>query len=260
MKAMDAETFIVEKEGGVARCTMNGPMMNAMGKALLYPMMDALWDVLRDDEVRVIVIRGEGGNFSVGADLTIMGDKMDPTFMRDSMRAMGSLIHELHEGPKPVIAEVDGWAVGGGFGLAMASDITYATERARFYLSFVKLSIVPDFGSAYFLAHRVGLAQAKELALTGRVVDAEEAFRLGLVNKVVPHEEIAGEVMKLATKMAGRSPGILAMTKRMLNTSHQVDLKTLLELEAHVQSLAVLAPEHHEDVKRFFEKSAGKEG
>lgn len=257
---MEEQTFIVEKEDGVARCSMNGPMMNAMGKTLLYPMMEGLSGVLRDDDVRVIVIRGEGGNFSVGADLTIMGDKMDPTFMRDSMRDMGSLINELHEGPKPVITEVDGWAVGGGFGLAMASDITYATERARFYLSFVKLSIVPDFGSAYFLAHRVGLAQAKELALTGRVVDAEEALRLGLVNKVVPHEEIAGEVMKLAKKMAGRSPGILAMTKRMLNTSHQVDLKTLLELEAHVQALAVLAPEHHEDVKRFFEKSTRKAG
>ncbi len=256
---MEEETFIVEKKGGVARCTMNGPMMNAMGKSLLYPMLEKMRGVLDDEEVRVIVIRGEGGNFSVGADLTIMGDKMDPVFMRDSMRDMGGLIYELHEGPRPVIAEVDGWAVGGGFGLAMASDITYATERARFYLSFVKLSIVPDFGSAYFLAHRVGLAQAKELALTGRVVEAEEALRLGLVNKVVHHEEISGEVMKLAERMAGRSPNILAMTKRMLNTSHQVDLKTLLELEAHVQSLAVLAPEHREDVKRFFEKSMRKQ-
>lgn len=256
---MEKEAFRIEIADGVARCSMNGPMMNAMGITLLYPMMEGLRSVLDDEEARVIVIRGEGGNFSVGADLTIMGEKMDPVLMRDNMRAMGSLIRELHEGPKPVIAEVDGWAVGGGFGLAMSSDITYATERARFYLSFIKLSIVPDFGSAYFLAHRVGLAQAKELALTGRIVDADEAFRLGLVNRILPHEEIAGEVMKLAAKMAGRSPNILALTKRMLNTSHQVDLQTLLDLEAHVQSLAVLAPEHREDVKRFFDKAARKE-
>jgi 2-(1,2-epoxy-1,2-dihydrophenyl)acetyl-CoA isomerase len=254
---MEAETFKVDIEDGVARCSMDGPMMNAMGDKLLYPLLAGMRSVLDDDDVRVIVLRGEGGNFSVGADLTIMGDKMDPTFMRDSMSSMGTLIHELHEGPKPVITEVDGWSVGGGFGLAMASDITYATERARFYLSFVKLSIVPDFGSAYFLAHRVGLAQAKELALTGRVVESEEALRLGLVNRVVPHEEISGEVMKLARRMAGRSPKILAMTKRMLNTAYQVDLQTLLDLEAHVQSLAVLAPEHHRDVEEFFKKHGG---
>ncbi len=255
---MEPEAFMIETENGVARCSMNGPMINAMGVTLLYPMMEGLRSVLDDGDVRVIVIRGEGGNFSVGADLTIMGEKMDPMMLRDNMRAMGSLIYELHEGPKPVIAEVDGWAVGGGFGLAMSSDITYATERARFYLSFVKLSVVPDFGSAYFLVHRVGLARAKELALTGRIVEPEEAMRIGLINRVVPHEEIAGEVMKLAVKMAGRSPNILATTKRMLNTSHSVDLKTLLDLEAHVQSLAVLAPEHHRDVEEFFKKRTGK--
>ena len=92
----------------------------------------------------------------------------------------------------------------------------------------------------------MGLAQAKEIALTGRVVESEEALRIGLINRIVPHEEIAGEVMKRPCKMAGRSPNILAITKRMLNTSHQVDLQTLLDLEAHVQSLAVLAPEHRE--------------
>jgi 2-(1,2-epoxy-1,2-dihydrophenyl)acetyl-CoA isomerase len=254
---MENEAFRIEMIGGVARCTMDGPMMNAMGDKLLFPLMKGLRSVLDSDEARVIVIRGEGGNFSVGADLTVMGDKMDPVLMRDNMQIMGHLIRELHEGPKPVIAEVDGWAVGGGFGLAMSSDITYATERARFYLSFIKLSIVPDFGSAYFLAHRVGMAQAKELALTGRIVESEEALRIGLINRIVPHEEIADEVMKLAVKMAGRSPHILALTKRMLNTAYTVDLQTLIDFEAHVQALAVLAPEHREDVKKFFEKSGG---
>jgi 2-(1,2-epoxy-1,2-dihydrophenyl)acetyl-CoA isomerase len=254
---MKNEAFRIEMIDGVARCTMDGPMMNAMGDKLLFPLMKGLRSVLDNDEARVIVIRGEGGNFSVGADLTVMGDKMDPVLMRDNMQIMGHLIRELHEGPKPVIAEVDGWAVGGGFGLAMSSDITYATERARFYLSFIKLSIVPDFGSAYFLAHRVGMALAKELALTGRIVESEEALRIGLINRIVPHEEIADEVMKLAGKMAGRSPHILALTKRMLNTAYTVDLQTLIDFEAHVQALAVLAPEHREDVKKFFEKTRG---
>jgi enoyl-CoA hydratase/carnithine racemase len=173
------------------------------------------------------------------------------------MRKMGDFIYELHEGPRPFIAEVDGWAVGGGFGLAMAADITYVTERARFFLSWVRLSILPDFGSAYFLTRRVGLSIAKELALTGRVVDAEEALRIGLVNRIVPHEEIADKVMKMASKMAGRSPNILALTKRMLNTGHQVDLQTSLDLEAYAQSMAILAPEHKRDVEEFFKKQSG---
>lgn len=251
---MESEFFKLEVENGVARCTMNGPTMNAMGVDMLPPLMEGLRTALDSDDVVVIVIRGEGGNFSTGADLSIMGENMDPVQLKDNMRAMGSLIYELHEGPKPVIAEVDGWAVGGGFGLAMSSDITYATERARFYLSFVRLSIVPDFGSSYFLSRRVGLAQAKEIAMTGRTVDAEEALRLGLVNRVIPHEEISGEVMKLAGKMAGRTPNILAFIKRFLNTSHQVDLKTFLDMEAHIQALAVLTPEHRQDVENFMKK------
>jgi enoyl-CoA hydratase/carnithine racemase len=255
---MDSENFKIEIEDGVARCTMSGPNMNAMGSVMLLPMMEGLRSVLDDEEVKVIVIRGDGDNFSTGADLTIMGDKMDPNFLCDNMRKMGAFIYELHEGPKPVIAEVDGWAVGGGFGLALAADITYATERARFFLSWVRLSILPDFGSAYFLTRRVGLSIAKELALTGATIEAEEALRIGLINHVVPSEEISDVVMKVARRMAGRSPNILALTKRWLNTGHQVDLQTFLDLEAYTQSLAVLAPEHHEDIKRFFDKASRK--
>ena len=254
---MGSERFRIEMEDGVARCTMSGPNMNAMGDEMIFPMMEGLRSVLDDEEVRVIVIRGDEGNFSTGADLTIMGEKMDPTILNQNMRKMGDFIYELHEGPRPVIAEVDGWSVGGGFGLAMAADITYATERTRFFLSWVRLSILPDFGSAYFLTRRVGLSLAKELALTGKIVEAEEALRIGLINRIVPHEEIGDKVMKMAKKMAGRSPDILAMTKRMLNTGHQVDLKTFLDLEAYAQSMAILAPEHKRGVEEFFEKRGG---
>ncbi|MBC7247458.1 MAG: enoyl-CoA hydratase/isomerase family protein [Actinobacteria bacterium] len=254
---MEGGAFRVEVEEGVARCTMDGPNMNALGAEMVMSMLDGMRHVLDDEEVRVIVIRGEGGNFSTGADLSIMGEKMDPGLLAETMRRMGRLIVELHEGPRPVIAEVDGWAVGGAFGLAMASDITYATERARFFLSFVRISLVPDFGSAYFLARRVGTARAKEIALTGRVVDAEEALRMGMVNRVVDHVEISGEVMKLAKRLAGRPPEILAHIKRFVNTAFVVDLGTQLELEAHIQSLNVTTPEHREDVRKFLE---GKKG
>jgi len=256
----ESEYFKIEIGDGIARCSMDGPNFNAMGDKMIDPMMEGLRRVLDDGEVRVIVIRGEGGNFSAGADLSIMGERMDPALLQENMRKMGKLVYELHEGPKPVIAEVDGWAVGGGFGLAMASDITYATERARFFLSWVRLAIVPDFGACYFLTRRVGLALAKEMALAGATVDAEEALRVGLINRIVPHQEISGEVMKLAGKLARRSPNIMALTKRFLNTGHQVDLQTFLDMEAYVQSIAILAPEHQEAVRRFLEKSGGGGG
>jgi 2-(1,2-epoxy-1,2-dihydrophenyl)acetyl-CoA isomerase len=251
---LQSEYFMIEKDEGVARCSMNGPTMNAMSAETLPAMIDGLRSVLDDEEVRVIVLRGEGGNFSVGADLSIMGEKMDATLLKQAMTMMGDIIFELHEGPKPFITEVDGWAVGGAFGLAIASDITYATPNARFNLSFIRISLIPDFGGAYFLAQRTGLSNAKEIALTGRIVDAEEAYRLGFVNRIIPAEEISAEVMKVARKMATRAPHILAMTKRMFNIANKMDLKTTLDMEAHVQSINVLAPEHERDVKKFFER------
>jgi 2-(1,2-epoxy-1,2-dihydrophenyl)acetyl-CoA isomerase len=228
--------------------------MNAMGVDTLPPMVDGIKEVMADPEVRVVVLRGDGGNFSTGADLSIMGEKMDPEFLNFHMLRMNEAVHALHEGPKPVIAEVDGWAVGGGFGLALAADITYATERALFMMSFVRISIIPDLGCVYLLTRRVGLHLAKELALTGRVVDAQEALRIGLVNRVMPHQDISGEVMKTAAKMAGRSPEVLAAIKRHINAAPRLDLATLQELEAYAQPFFVLKPEHRADIARFFEK------
>jgi 2-(1,2-epoxy-1,2-dihydrophenyl)acetyl-CoA isomerase len=257
---MESDFFRIEKADGVARCTMNGPTMNALGMELIPRLCDGLSDALSDDEVRVIVLRGESGNFCVGADLSIMGEKMDPLFLYENMRKFNEVGYQLHEGPKPVITEVDGWAAGGGFSLAICSDITYATERARFYMSFVRISIIPDLGASYFLPRRVGLARAKELALAAKVIDSEEAERIGLINGVFDHESISDEVMKVARRMAKASPGVLEMTKRNLNWSDRLDLKTTLDNEASTQPFLVMAPEHKEAIKKFIEKQGGGKG
>lgn len=256
---MESEFFKVEVSGGVGSCTMEGPRMNAMGEQLLVPMIEGLTSLLDDEAVRVIVLRGGGGNFCTGADLNMMGEEMDPVLLYQSMEQVTSVMYRLHEGPKPVICEVDGWAVGGGMSLAICSDITYATEKALFLMSFIRISIIPDLGSSYFLARRIGLARAKELALTGKVIDAEEAYRIGLVNRVFSHQEITEEVMKRARKMAGRSPAALALTKRNLNVAHRVDLQTLMKLEDSTQPFMVLSPEHKADVKAFLAKRESTE-
>jgi enoyl-CoA hydratase/carnithine racemase len=251
---MASEYFEVEIADGVARCTMKGPKMNALGPDLLFPMVDGLNAALDDEDVRVIVLRGGEDNFCSGGDVDTLGDKMDPCYLNENMRLANEVGFRLHEGPKPVITEVDGWAVGGGMGLAMTSDMTYATERARFMMSFVRISIIPDLGSTYFLPLRAGLLNAKDLAFTGRAIDAEEALRMGIVTRVLPHEEIAEETMKVATKLATRSPRVLAVMKRHLNMAHRTDLRTILDLEESIQPLMVLAPEHQRDVAKFLNK------
>ncbi|MHB8896345.1 MAG: enoyl-CoA hydratase/isomerase family protein, partial [Candidatus Geothermincolia bacterium] len=123
---MESEFFTVEIDEGVARCTMMGPKMNALGEDLLFPMCAMLREVLDSVEARVIVLRGGEGNFCSGGDVGTLGEKMDPVFLNKNMNLINRIGYELHEGPKPVISEVDGWAVGGGMGWAMASDMTYA--------------------------------------------------------------------------------------------------------------------------------------
>lgn len=250
---MDGEAFRVEVMGGVARCSMNRPQdMNALSVELGVPMAEGLTRALEDESVRVLVLRGEGGNFCSGADLALLGEDLDPAFLNRSMRKLGEVILRLHEGPKPVITEVDGFAVGGGLGLALASDITCATERARFSMGFIRIAAVPDMGSSYLLAERVGLPRAREMAFTGDIVEAEEALRIGLVNHVFPHEAIGDEVMELAARIAARSPSALADTKRMLNRSRLLELRAVLELEAATQPVALLSEEHRAAIRRIY--------
>ncbi len=249
---MESEYFHVEMDEGVARCTMTGPKMNALGEDLLPPMCAMLTEVLADPEARVIVLRGGEGNFCTGGDVGTMGEKMDPLVLNRSMNMVNRIGYELHEGPKPVISEVDGWAVGGGMGWALASDMTFATERARFMMSFVRISIVPDLGSTYFLPHRVGLIKAKELVFTGRPVEAQEALEMGIVNRVIPHDEIGEQTMKVARKIATRDPRVLELLKRHINIGIRTDLRTIYELEESVQPLMLLTEEHRRDVEKFF--------
>lgn len=252
---MESEAFIVEIDEGVARCSMNTPAnMNALSVELGYPMVEGLDRVYADDAVKVIVLRGEGGNFCSGADLGLLGENLDPNFLNRSMRAMGEAIHRLYNGPKPVITEVDGYAVGGGLGLALASDVTYATERALFSMGFIRIAAAPDMGSSYFLAERVGLTMAKKIALTGEVIDAGEALRIGLVTRVVDHDAISEEVMELARLIARRNPQALARTKQMMNRARHLDLQAALDLEAQVQPVLLLSEDHRAAVRKILEK------
>jgi 2-(1,2-epoxy-1,2-dihydrophenyl)acetyl-CoA isomerase len=232
---------------------MNCPeKMNALSQATGAPMVEEISKLMGDDTVSVIVLRAEGDNFCTGSDLDLLGDNLDPAYLCALMKRINAFLLDLHQGPKIIISEVDGYALGGGLGLALASDITIATDQAKFCCGFIRIGAVPDMGVTYFLTERLGMAKAKEVALTGDIIDAGQALEMGLINRVVPREEISEAVMKLATRIAKASPEALALTKRNLNRSRHIDLQTALDLEAHMQPLMLLSEEHKAAIKKLF--------
>jgi 2-(1,2-epoxy-1,2-dihydrophenyl)acetyl-CoA isomerase len=249
---MAGNGFQVERIGAVARCSMNHPeKMNALSLETGEPMVEGVGELLADDTVSVIVLRATGDNFCTGSDLAMLGDHMDPAFLRQVMNRINAFLFDLHQGPKIVITEVDGFALGGGLGLALASDITLATDQAKFCCGFIRIGAVPDMGVTYFLAERLGMVKAKEVALTGDIIDADRALAMGMINQVHPREEISEKVMALATRIAKAAPEALAWTKRNLNRARHIDLQTALDIEAHVQPLMLLSDAHKHAIKKL---------
>ncbi|HEU5319467.1 MAG TPA: enoyl-CoA hydratase-related protein, partial [Methylomirabilota bacterium] len=156
--------------------------------------------------------------------------------------------------PRPTIASVDGYAVGAGFNLALCCDLVVASDRARFGELFCKLGLVPDGGGTWLLSRAVGLARAKELIFTAEIIDAAEAGRLGLVNRVVPAAELAVATRALADRIAAGPPRVLGLAKHMVNRAASGDLAQALDLEAFSQGLAIASEDHQEGLQAFFDK------
>ena len=252
---MSSNGFIVERIGPVARCSMNHPeTMNALNLETGGPMVEEINGLVEDESVSVIVLRSTGDNFCTGSDIAMLGDSLDPGFLSGLMNRANAMLHRLHQGPKIVISEVDGFALGGGLGLALASDLTLATPEAKFCCGFIRIGAIPDLGATYFLVERVGAILAKEIALTGDIIEAERALSMGLINRVVSREKISEEVMALATRIGKAPAQALAWTKRNLNRAPHIDLQTELDLEAHVQPLMLLSDEHKKAIKKLLSR------
>jgi enoyl-CoA hydratase/carnithine racemase len=155
---------------------------------------------------------------------------------------------------KPIIAAVNGDAIGGGANLALACDLVIASEKARFGQTFVKVGLIPDWGGLYLLPRLVGMAKAKELIFTGKMISAIEAERIGLVNKVVPQEEWETAILKLAKELAESPPRAIGISKSLLHKSLESDIETMFELEANVQPLLFSTKDFGEGIKAFLEK------
>ena len=256
---MGYQTLLVDRAGAVTTITLNRPdARNALDMVMRRELVAALDEVEADAAARVLVLTGAGGHFSAGGDVKSMQGPQTSAQGRARVTALNRLVMRLVEFPRPVIAMVDGFAVGAGCNLALCCDLIVASDRARFGEVFAKIGLVPDGGGSWLLPRLVGMARAKELIFTADIIDAAEAARIGLVNRVVPAAELAQVTRALAERIAQGPSKVLAMAKHMVNRAASSDLAAALDVEAFSQAIAITGDEHREGLAAFFEKRPAK--
>jgi 2-(1,2-epoxy-1,2-dihydrophenyl)acetyl-CoA isomerase len=260
MTILELETVKLDFQDGVARIALNRPeALNAWTHTLGKDMLAALEQVESDSAVRAIVLTGEGRAFSAGADLKAgaeFGPDGKPDVLTPLRSAYNPLILKVRTIPKPVVAAVNGPAVGIGCSLALAADLIVASESAYFLLAFVNIGLGLDGGASATLQSRVGHARAFEIAYLGERIPAARALEWGLINRVVADDELPGTAGELAARLAGGPPGAYANIKRTLNDRAYAGLEDLLELEAVLQQERAESADFKEGVAAFMQKRA----
>lgn len=255
---MNWEYILLEKKDGVATITLNRPeKYNAFAGRMRQEIVEVIDDVAGDREVRVVVITGAGKAFCVGGDVNefVSGTtKALEATVSSERHAMCKAALTINTMEKPVIASVNGVAAGGGCNLALACDIRIASEKARFGQVFVRRGVHPDWGGIYFLPRLVGYAKAAELIFSGEVVGAEEALKIGMVNKLVPHEELAQATRDFAERIARNAPIPIAFAKRGLQNFNKWDLAQALDYESYVLEVCKQSEDFMEGFSSFLEK------
>ena len=252
---MGFETIAVTVQDGIATITLNRPQqLNALNRQMFRELDEVFDRVASDPGARVVVITGTGDRaFAAGADIReFVG--MGPVAALDFSRNAQRIFRKLETMPKLTIAAVNGFALGGGCELMMACDITYAADTAKMGQPEITLGIIPGAGGTQRLARLVGKQKAKELEMTGDMLTAEEASRIGLVCKVVPAAELMAEVRKLCEKILSKGEVALRMVKEAIEAGSQVDLPSGMEIEAKAWSICFTTEDHVEGVQAFLEK------
>lgn len=243
---------------GVATITLDRPdARNALSNTMKEELAEVVAQVAADTDVRAVVLTGANGAFCAGGDLRGMDDvraSMNLAAWRERMRSAQPLIRALLELDKPLVAAVDGAAYGAGFSLALMADFILASPRARFCLSFMRVGLVPDFAAMYSLPRVVGVQRAKELMLSAREVQAEEALRLGIAMELVPAEGLLARAQALAASFTGASALAVSLVKGEVGMALGSDLRTLLQHEADHQAMCFETDAHRAAVKRFLDK------
>jgi enoyl-CoA hydratase len=244
----------LHKDAGAALLTVTRPdALNAMNAAVLEELSLAVDRVEADPEVRVLVITGSGRAFVAGADIAHMRD-LSPQQAKEWSEKGQRTVGKLESMKKPVIAAVNGYALGGGTELALACDIRIASERAVFGQPEVKLGMIAGFGGTQRLPRLVGPGRAKEMLFTGDLYDAETAYQMGLVNKVVPADGLLDYCLDMAKRIASRGPHAVQLTKEAVDHGRDLDLQKALHLESDLYGLVFSTGEPVEGCGAFLEK------
>lgn len=243
----------------VAVIRLNRPeVMNAFGGTMREDLLVALERAESDDQVGCAIITGVGDAFCAGGDIANMAELQannDTDTINHRMILAARIVTFIREMRKPVIAAINGAAAGAGINLALACDMRYASPRAKFAESFVKIGLVPDWGGHYLLTQLVGTGRALELIMSGDRIDAEEAFRLGIVNRIYPHETLYDEVLKRAQLLAA-GPAAIAAIKRGVYFGATHTLAETLDYEMAAQRTAFLSDDAREGMRAFIDKRA----
>ncbi len=249
------ETIIVERADGVVTVTLNRPAKkNAANNVMWGELLATFREVAASSDDRCVVLTGAGGDFCSGADLWAGDDAATRQHQLGPHAHVCDVAMSLARLPQPVIAKVRGVAVGAGMNMALGCDLVVASENARFSEIFAKRGLSIDFGGSWLLPRRVGLHRAKELALFADIINAAEAERIGLVNRVVPDVEIDAFVDSWAKKLAAMPPIAIAQTKRMLNNAMNVTLEEALDDEGAAQTVNFGTKDTAEAIAAFTEK------
>jgi 2-(1,2-epoxy-1,2-dihydrophenyl)acetyl-CoA isomerase len=257
----DFETVNLRREGAAATIELNRPeALNAWNAQLGHDLLAAVQAVTEDDGVRAVVITGAGRAFSSGADLKDLSGREErtadghPDVRRVLTERYHPIITAIRDMPKPVVAAVNGPAVGIGLSLALAADLIVASESAYFLLAFVNIGLVPDGGSSVLVPSRVGFARAAEMAMLGERVAARDALQWGLINRVFADDAFAVEVAALRDRLAAGPTRSYAGSKRQLNRWLYARMQEQLEFEADIQQEMAGSPDFYEGVAAFIEK------
>ena len=252
---MEYKNIVLLKEDKVAVLTISRPKaLNALNSETLKELDLAIDEIANDDEIYAVVLTGEGKAFVAGADIIEMKD-LNAISARKFSNLGNKVFRKLETLEKPIIAAVNGFALGGGCELSMACDIRIASSKAKFGQPEVGLGIIPGFGGTQRLARLVGLGMAKELIYTAKIINAQEAFRIGLVNNVFEPENLLAEAKLLANTIASQAPIAVSFCKTAINKGIQVDIDTALSYEAEVFGLCCATEDQKNGMNAFVQKT-----
>lgn len=259
---MKFDDLLYDKRAGVARIVFNRPARrNALGETTTRQLVAACEDAAADAAVRVLVITGQGEAFCAGGDFKDTFErgagKTEAQWAERIRSGPNALVRVLQGMPKPVLASINGVAVGGGATIALACDLRIASDRARFAFPFSRIGITPEFGCTQLLPRVVGMGKAMELLLCADMIDASTAERIGLVNRVVPHAELEAVTDSMVAQLLERPQSALGTIKTMLHRAQAMDMPAALEMEAQALGRAFTSDEHRRAVADFLARKGG---